>query len=330
MKKLIFYIPILFVLIQCKTHEKSLNEILSKNYEQHFISSGDNFPEISLFDNDRYKFLIGLHNGFEKSKIQEKLKWSDNELQSEIDLLKRNGYLNEINGSLYPSISIVMDNEGQEMFEQTEQVAEDISKSIIQIMSDIKQKYSMMGVSSKYSFEDFKFFLFSDVLLDNWQINNVEDEFIKKKRTLRHGKRYYIQLAEKDSLIQKEVFGIYGNQYKCNDSICYITYGNNRVNNEMTFDELNSMDIPFLSLKDQSILEEMAEFYRPELIKILKTNKPKFIDYYINSVFKNELSFEEYFIWYYHFLYTKATDKLAEKEAIKIPESGIFRVKLEQ
>jgi len=330
MKKLILVLPILLLLIQCKSQDKLLDEILLKNYEQHFISSGDNFPDISLFDNDRYKFLISLHNGFHENEIRKKLNWSDKEFKYQVELLKNNGYLKEKNGSLFPSISIIMNNEGQELFKQAEQVAEDIAQSIIMIDPLMKQKYFTMEVADKYSYVDFNFFLLSDVLLDNWQINNVENDFLKKKRTLRHGKRYYIQLAEKDSLMKKEVFGIYGNQYKCKDSICYITYGNNRKNNHRSINELDLMNIPFLSIIDQYILDEMAEYYKPVLLKILEKYKPMFIEFYDNSVFKNELSFEEYFIWYYHFIYTKATDKLADKSHIEIPENGIFRVKLEQ
>jgi len=330
MKKLILVFPILLLLIQCESQNKSLDEILLQNYEQHFISSGDNFPEISLFDNDRYKLLIGLHNGFHENEIRNKINWSDEEFKNQVELLKNNGYLEEKTGSLFPSVSIIMNKEGQELFKQAEQVAEDIAESIIRIDPVMKQKYLTMEVADRYSYANFKFFLLSDVLLDNWQINNVENDFLKKKRTLRHGKRYYIQLAEKDSLMKKEVFGIYGNQYKCNDSVCYIIYGNNRKNNHKSINELDSMNIPFLSISDQDILDEMAEFYKPELLKILEKNKVKFIEFYDNSVFKNELSFEEYFIWYYHFIYTKATDKLAEKSHIIIPESGVFRVKIER
>jgi len=295
----------LIFMTQCEEPKKSLEQIFDAEYEQHFISSGDNFQEISLFDNNRYQFLIGLHNGFQKQDIQKELNWSDKELESQIKILKENGYLKEENGTLFPSISIIMANEGQELFEQSEQIAETIATSIVEVEPLIKQRYSAMEISAKNPYEKFKFFLYSDVLLDNWQINNVEDDFLQKERTLRHGKRYYIQLAEKDSLVKTEVFGIYGNQYQCNDAACYITYGNNRVNNEKTLKELELMNIPILSKKDQSVLEEMAELYRPKLMSILTTNKSKFEKFYNQSVFKKELSFEEYFIWYYHFLTPK-------------------------
>ncbi len=153
-----------------------------------------------------------------------------------------------------------------------------------------------MSISNSHLYSEMSFFLLSDVLLDNWQINNVENDFLNKERTLRHGKRYYIQFAEKDTTYNKEVFGIYGNQYSCKDTICFITYGNNRVNTVKTFKEMMTMNIPFLTKNDQLILGEMAEFYKPKLIEILKTNKPKFVKEYEKSVYVNEIPFEEYFI----------------------------------
>jgi len=138
------------------------------------------------------------------------------------------------------------------------------------------------------------------------------------------------QFAEKDTLYNKEVFGIYGNQYSCKDTICFITYGNNRVNNSKTLKEMMIMNIPFLTKNDQRILREMAAFYKPKLIEVLETNRYIFVKEYEKFVYKNEISFGEYFIWYYHFLYTSVTDKLAEKGFLIIPENGNFRVQLEQ
>ncbi len=330
MKKIIPGIVILLLFVSCQTKKRPLDEILNAKYEQHFISSGDNFPQISLKKNNRYKFLIGLHNGYLPGELKINLKWTDRFFNQEINLLKENGYLKEVNQKFFPSINIIMQDEANELYDLAEEVANEITKSIISIERQIKTKYKEMTISKEHPYSEFSFFILSDVLLDNWQINNVEELFLESERPLRHGKRYYIQYAEKDPNSKIEVFGIYGNQYNCNDSLCFITYGNNRKNNFKTLQELSEMDIPFLSKKDQAILKEMAELYKPKLIEILKRNKETFVKNYENSTFKNENSFEEYFIWFYHFLYTSATNNLNKKNYLNVPESGIYRVKLEK
>jgi hypothetical protein len=40
--------------------------------------------------------------------------------------------------------------------------------------------------------------------------------------------------------------------------------------------------------------------------------------------FDKETSFEEFFIWWYHIIYTKATDVLIEQNIIKSPKNGLF------
>ncbi len=330
MKYLYLIVLIVIFLIQCNSPKKTLVEILNGKYDQHFISSGDNFPQISLYKNERYKFLIGLHNGFNKNEIKEVLNWTDSTLIEEIEILKENEYLKETDGILYPSISIIMQNEGKDIYKHTQKTAEEVASSIIEIEPDIKQLYENMEIASRHEYEKLAFFILSDVLLDNWQINNVEKLYLKKERPLKHGKRYYIQFAEKDTLKEREVFGIYGNQYSCKDTLCFITYGNNRKNHHMSFEKLLLTDIPLLSISDQVVLDKMADSFTQKLIKILTKNHDKFVSYYNNSIAKKEISYEEFFIWYYHFLYTKTTDILAQRGHIAIPESGIFRIKLQQ
>ena len=125
-----------------------------------------------------------------------------------------------------------------------------------------------------------------------------------------------------------EVFGIYGNQYNCDPSACFVTYGNNRKNHYLKLEELKTLELPELSVRDQNQLDEMAKAFKPKLIEILKKHQSSFQEFYDQSIFKEETGFEEFFIWYYHFLYTRTTDLLAEREIIDIPKEGIYRVKL--
>lgn len=318
------------LLTSLKSFSQNLDEVLNGEYEQHFISSGNNFSQISLQKNDRYLFLVALHNGFTVEAAQQKLGWNDGQLQDEIKLLIENGYLKGKKGSYFPAINIVMQNEGKKIFQHCDQAAERIANTIIESEPEIKKIYLKTEVSDNYDYEELSFFILSDVLLDNWQINHVEAEFLKQERPLRHGKRYYIQYAEKDIEATREVFGVYGNQYLCNETSCFITYGNNRKNNFKKIEDLLESKLPVLTVKDQQIFEEMAALYSPILIQILNENRNQFLDFYENSVHKNETGFEEFFIWYYHFLYTRSTDKLAEKGIISLPESGVFRVRLER
>lgn len=45
------------------------------------------------------------------------------------------------------------------------------------------------------------------------------------------------------------------------------------------------------------------------------------------SGYAGEIAFEEFFIWWYHFIYTQATNILAERGKLIIPEGGNFYYK---
>ena len=68
----------------------------------------------------------------------------------------------------------------------------------------------------------------------------------------------------------------------------------------------------------------MADAFRPKLIDILIKNQKYLNDVYHDTGYANEISFEEFFIWWYHLIYTDATNILALDGTIKIPKDGNF------
>ena len=84
----------------------------------------------------------------------------------------------------------------------------------------------------------------------------------------------------------------------------------------------DSPAIPILSRRDYSRINKIAGLITNELIRYLEQQKSQIVTAYQNSRYENEISFEEYFIWWYHFFYTEVTDLLAAKGIIEIPNSG--------
>jgi hypothetical protein len=78
------------------------------------------------------------------------------------------------------------------------------------------------------AWESMSFFVLSDVLLDNWQIANIERLFVRAARTLRTGGRYYYTILEKAATDPREPFGLYGNTGSEWGSVQVGLYGNDR------------------------------------------------------------------------------------------------------
>ncbi len=69
----------------------------------------------------------------------------------------------------------------------------------------------------------------------------------------------------------------------------------------------------FYTLSEKAA-QEIADSIQ-QLIHILKQHKSEFEDGYKLSVYSKQHSFAEYFMWFYHFIYTRATDILYQRGA---------------
>jgi carbonic anhydrase len=86
---------------------------------------------------------------------------------------------------------------------------------------------------------------------------------------------------------------------------------------------VNQVPCPILGSKDYDLLQKIADSFEPTLIKILNQNKNQIQSNYNKSIYSKEISFEEYFIWVYHFIYTEATDELIRRKEIKLPKEDV-------
>ncbi|MEK4737310.1 hypothetical protein MHH66_13430 [Bacillus sp. FSL H8-0492] len=76
--------------------------------------------------------------------------------------------------------------------------------------------------------------------------------------------------------------------------------------------------IPVFKAKDLSILNEIANTISKDLILLCKENEKPLKEYFASSRYSKEITYEEFFIWWYHFFYTKITEKLIKQGIISI------------
>jgi len=308
----------------------SLEAIFSKQYENKMISSGQNFPDFYVEDDSLDLFLIALHEQIPVNKFQRKVGWNDETLNAHITFLKSKDWL--VPGDvLKPSIFIASQADGEALYTHSTPIALQISRAIEENLYSIEKAYQNTALSKTQDFESMAFFILSDVLLDNWQINAVEREFLKAEtRPERHDNHYYYAIMEHSSA-PKEAFGIYGNQYrKVNDSLSLSIYGNNRnvanakLRNDPEFLEHLLGSAPRLSTDDQKEMGDIAALFKPVLLDVLEDHREYIQHVYQTSGYAEDISFEEFFIWWYHFIYTQTTNMLDEAGTLTIPEAGNF------
>lgn len=303
------------VILPLDTTESAIDLIFKMNLEQHTISRGDNKPDFNA-ENDSMDFLLfAFHKNVPISVFMEKTGFTQEKMMNTIQFLEGKNWLYEVDNLYKPTIFVADKIDGEKLYKYAEPISTAIVEEIKKELPDIEKQFMRTEIAKKQSFAVWSFFILSDVLLDNWQINNVEKEFLKQnERPLRHGKRYYYKISEKTG--DEESFGIYGNQYNSQNGRS--VYGNNR-NNVIEDDELH-----IISASDYKVFDKTAQHFLPRLLKVLNANTNYAENVYKKTGYSEEISFEEFFIWWYHFIYTQTTDKLAEENLLAIPESGNF------
>lgn len=333
--KIIFLNILLFILIfsSCTvTNKRSLKDITHSIFEIKQISKGNNNPDIDISKDSLDILLIALHYKIPLNEIERYFNWNKSTTKKNTDRLIKNGLLKEYNSVYIPTIGVFPIEKGNDLIEKSKKIASEIADSIKLIIPNIKDIHSQMDISGNYNFHDLSFFYISDILLDMGQIGNVEKDFLKKDRPLRNGKRYYLAILEKDTTKNTEPFGIYGNQGLKNDDTIYIgVYGNTRTKSNIGWTDYKNKNIHYFNKKDFDIFyNQMPKVFLPTLIAILEKNKAYFKNIYTELAYDKEITFDEFFIWWYHFIYSEATNKLVKDKIIKEPKNGLFYYKIEK
>jgi hypothetical protein len=322
----------LFTALSCytQTSGQKLDRIFNTSYMHYIISKGDNRPDFDRKKDNIDRFLVSLFEDVPVEDFIKKAGWTNEMFNEKVTLLTEKGWLKNDGDRLSPTVFIVSEPVGKKLYEYALPLANEIAGSIEEYEPAIREKFLAEELGSVSKYKVLSFLILSDVLLDNWQLMKMESAFLKQEnRPERHGKFYYAAIME-NSEIEYEPFRIYGNQNgKINDSTWLSIYGNNRISankNLMNQEFCDSVISNALKLTTEfhNFFEEIASDYHPKLMKILEDNREYSTDVFKKAGYADKIRFEEFFIWWYHFIYTEATNILAEKNILIIPSGSNF------
>ena len=306
-------------------NNRTVENILDASLKVYQIS-GYQGPKIDINKDSLAQFLTALHYNIPLSEIENTLKWGPETTEKNINALIENKLLTKKGDYYQPALGVLTLERGILLEEKAQKVANEIADSICKRLPEIKKIHNEMNISTQYDFHELSLFYLSNVILDNFQIQQMEEEFLNQKRPLRNGSRYYLAIVEDAPANKTEPFGIYGNRgLLWNDSIGICVYGNRRIKSNIGWDNYKDKDIHVFDENDtQLITKKMPDAFFPCLLDILNKNKPNFEATYRELNFDKEVSFEEFFIFWYHFIYTETTDILIEKNIVRKPQKEMF------
>lgn len=358
---------------------RRIQTLLARTYDHKMISSGQNFPAVNVQREHRGELLILLREGIPPASIRDHFGWSEAELARRLDELMEADLVERTQAGTYlPTVMLMPLGDVARYMKVPEALVAETSELVVRYLPDVKRRYAEIAGFRGIPFEAASLLVLSDVLLDNWQINAVEREFLNAERPLRSGSRYYYSIQEKPAGSPIEAFGIYGNQYRGFGPVTVGVYGNRRTDNPQNFQTLAADEIghlfgqtpeavnefkaefldrivdfsrgqrqavserelrglgalgwltgdvlavPVLNTAGDSALSEIAATMTDGLVALLEAYRDGLTRSYESSPYAHEVTFEEYFMWWYHLFYTAVTDRLITAGYIVRPEPGII------
>ncbi len=345
-------------------------------FETKMISAGNNYPSLNIKANRLTEICVALHRRKAAASIEGDLGISSAELRGRVDSLATAGLVKRTpSGQFLPNF-MVTTLEDAKWMAPSEKMVEATGRLIADRLPDIRARAESIPAIRRAGFSRNAFLILSNVLLDNWQIENVEREFLKAERPLRDGRRYYYAIFEKPASQRSEAFGIYGNAGGTLANVQLGIYGNRRYDGSTLLSvpkeefarlfefpvqadvqveaaallkqlvafartgedhlsapqkaglgklglfENGELRVTVFSRAEANELGEVAALVTSDLLGLLERHRAGLESTHERSPYKEEVTFNEFFIWWYHFFYSAATNWLARKGLLEVPRSG--------
>ena len=328
MKKIIIVIAIL-LLTACSS-KKNISDVLQNNFELRTISNNNSTPSINLENDHLKEILLLLHYNFTSEKIKEHFNMSDSVYNVRINDLFGEGLIKKISeGEFVPTCMIIDAEEGKVIKKTADSLGREMSEIAVDRFEKVKSAYFKISSFKKIPFETASLFILGNVLHNYWQMKFIEERFIKSFPPLRGSSRYYLALLQNQNKNNSEPFGLFSSRFRKIGNYTINLYGNKFGDGFPSYTEKDldnlfrtkNSTLLLVNESDQKKLEELALIITQDLLNYLERNRPLFVKLYLNSVYKDQTSFREWFMWFYQFMITKTTNTLIEKRFIKKPSS---------
>ena len=374
MKKSI--VIILFVFLAACNHKKDIPEILLNEFDIKVISSDNSAPSINLDEDHLKEMLVLLHNNFSAEEIKKYFQLTDELYNEKINKLFGEGLVKKVDDRKFiPTCMVISIDEGKEIKKFADSLGREMSSIAIDRIAKIKEEYSKISSFKNFSFEETSLFVLGEVIHNHWQMNAIEERYIKSFPPHRGASRYYLSIQEVNAAAKTQPFGIYNDKFVDYGGYVLGIYGNRKFEHDFMsqtnddlvkyfglnatdkitdlkkvlieelvkqqrnpkyvvsknhlngFANLNFMKdgkitIPVVAKEDNKKLYGLASIITNDLINYLERNRPMFVKMFLNSAYKDQTSFREWFAWIYQFIISETVNQLIAKGYIKTPTSN--------
>lgn len=276
-KIILFLLTLIF--FSCSS-KNEIDEILKNNYSIVILPDSLSFKSDELKKNNLKEILVLMFNNIDDEEIKDYFDLDNNKYGELINQLFNEGLIkkNE-DGKFIPACMIIDNNYRNRIINDFSVLSKNFAEIVIDRNSKIRDAYQKIGSLKNIQLEKMSDFIYFEVMLNKWQLKNIEEKFVKAEPPKRGESRYYIALQEKDWL----------------------------KSNSIT---------PQINSEEEKKLFEMAKLITDDLLNQLEYNRPLLVKSYLNSVYKDQISYREWFVWVYKIIVSEVRTKLIERKYI--------------
>jgi hypothetical protein len=139
------------------------------------ISSGANRPDFNVEAPANTEALVALHQGREITAGSEHT----------IAALRQRGFVKDGPNGPVPAVLVVSLEDGRRWFGVSRRVSAAAARMIVEHLPAVRAAIGNIGNLGSLAWSQAAFFILSDVLLDSWQINTVERQWLGAERPQR-------------------------------------------------------------------------------------------------------------------------------------------------
>ena len=317
------------------SQKKDIPETLQNKFDVRIISNNFSAPAINLEQNHLKEILVLLHNNFTSESIKEHFNLSDSVYNLYINDLFGEGLIKKTaEGKFVPTCMVIDIEKGNQLKKTADLLGAEMSMIAIDRLTKIKDAYSKISAFKNISFDNASLLILGNVIHNYWQMPAIEEKYIKAEAPHRGANRYYLAILENSSGAESQPFGLFANSFQQigNYITCY--YGNKTAERDSIITKTDLREIiknknssfSLIRLEDQKILNDIAAIISPDLLNYLEKNRTLFVKLYLNSIYRDQTTFREWFVWHYQFIITQTNKTLIEKGYIKnsLPQENRF------
>lgn len=294
------------------------------DFNNYFLYNIDDNNNIDLEEKYYTLFLVCIKYNLPISYFISMTQFSVGKTREIIYDLKSTEHIKIKDKSITPAIFIADNNDKKGIQQLAQKSAEKIATLIQTDSTYIKTEYKKLEVSKTLDFEQWSFVFIGDILIGQSQLGSIRINLLKDTINNYQYQTCYNSIIENNNPVLNNFY--YNNYIGGTSASSTYEFGNYNYIKKDYWRTSENQNI--ISAEDNFKLYQISFDYSKKLIPILKSNIEEVKFFYNNSHFKNEISFNVFYYWYYHFVYTESIQKLINKNILTKQERNFKYTRL--